>query len=196
VNFTRAVLAATILGLGCNASAELSDVPSGEYGLDKNHGYITFSYSHFGYSNPHIAFNSFDLTLNLDSANPENSTIEVVIDATSVDSHVEAFNGHLNGRNFFDTANHPTISFNSTSFKATGETTFDVVGDLTIKGITQPVTLEATVNKAANHPRRNTPIVGVVATAKILRSGFGLDRVIPNVSDEVTLYISVEMPLK
>lgn len=196
MNYVRGVLAATLLGLACNAVADISDMPSGEYGLDKSHGYITFSYSHFGYSNPHIAFNSFDLTMNLDSADVEKSSVEVVIDATSVDSRVDAFNGHLNGPNFFDTANHPTITFSSTSMKSTGENTYDVVGDLTIKGTTQSVTLETTINNAANHPRRNTPIVGVGATAKISRAAFGMSRAAPNVGDEVTLYISVEMPQK
>lgn len=196
MNYLRGALAATLLGFAGNAIADVSEMPAGEYGLDKNHGYISFTYNHFGYSNPHIAFRSFDLTLNLDSADVEKSTVAVVIDATSVDSRVEVFNGHLNGRNFFDTANHPTITFNSTSFTSTGENTYDVVGDLTIKGITQSATLEATINKAANHPRKNTPIVGVDATAKVSRSAFGMDRGIPNVSDEVTIYISVEMPHK
>jgi len=196
MNYLRGALVALLLGLTGSAIADLADVPSGEYGLDKGHGYISFSYSHFGYSNPHVGFNSFDLTLDLDSADPEKSSVEVVIDATSVDSRVENFNGHLNGGNFFDTANHPTITFKSTAFNSTSEDTFDVVGDLTIKGITQPVTLQATVNKAAEHPRKKTPIVGVDATATVSRSAFGMDRAVPNVSDEVTLYISVEMPLQ
>jgi polyisoprenoid-binding protein YceI len=196
MNYVRGALAATLLGFTCNAIADISDMPSGEYGLDNNHGYITFTYNHWGYSNPHVGFNSFDLTMNLDSADVEKSSIEVVIDATSVDSRVEVFNGHLNGPNFFDTANHPTITFNSTSMTSTGENTYDVVGDLTIKGTTQSVTLEATINKAANHPRRNTPIVGVDAEAKVSRSAFGMDRAAPNVGDEVTILISVEMPQK
>ena len=196
MNYLRGALAATLLGFACNAVADFSGVPSGEYGLDKGHGYITFSYSHFGYSNPHVSFNSFDLTMNLDNADVANSSVEVVIDATSIDSRVEAFNGHLNGPNFFDTANHPTITFNSTSVASTGESTFDIVGDLTIKGITESVTLAATLNKAANHPRRNNPIVGVDAMATVSRAAFGLTRAAPSVGDEVTIYISVEMPLK
>jgi polyisoprenoid-binding protein YceI len=196
MNYVRGALAATLLGFACNAVADMSDMPSGEYGLDKSHGYITFTYSHFGYSNPHVGFNSFDLTLSLDSADVEKSSIEVVIDATSVDSRVEEFNSHLNGPNFFDTANHPTITFKSTSMTSTGENTYDVAGELTIKGITKPFTLDASINKAPPHPINKTPIVGVDATATVMRSEFGMDRVLPNVSDEVEIYISVEMPQK
>ena len=195
MNYLRGALAALLLGFAGSAIADLADVPSGEYGLDKSHGYISFTYSHFGYSNPHVGFKDFDLTLNLDNANPEKSTVEVVIDATSVDSRVDNFNGHLNGPNFFDTAKHPTITFKSTSFTSTGENTFDVDGDLTIKGITQSVTLQTTVNKAAEHPRQKTPIVGVDAKTVVSRSAFDMARAVPNVSDEVTIYISVEMPL-
>ena len=194
MNYVRGALAATLLGFACNAVADISDMPSGEYGLDTSHGYITFSYSHFGYSNPQVGFNTFDLTMNLDSADVEKSSIAVVIDATSIDSRVPEFNGHLNGPNFFDTAKHPTITFNSTSMKSTGESTYDVIGDLTIKGITKSVTLAATINKAANHPRRNTPIVGVDATTTVSRSEFDMARAVPNVSDAVTISISVEMP--
>ena len=196
MNYVRGALAATLLGFACNAAADMSELPSGEYGLDKGHGYITFSYSHFGYSNPHVGFRSFDLTLNLDSADVQKSSVEVVIDATSIDSRVEEFNSHLNGPNFFDTANHPTITFNSTSMTPSGENTYDVVGDLTIKGITQSVTLATTINKAAPHPRSKTLIVGVDASTTVLRSEFGMDRAVPSVSDEVTISISVEMPQK
>lgn len=196
MNYVRGALAATLLGLACNAVADITDMPSGDYGVDKSHGYITFSYSHFGYSNPQVGFTSFDLTMNLDSADVEKSSVAVVIDATSLDSRVPEFNGHLNGPNFFDTANHPTITFDSVSMKSTGENTYDVVGDLTIKGITKSVTLAATINKAANHPRRNTPIVGVDATTTVSRSEFDMARAVPSVSDEVTISISVEMPQK
>ena len=69
-------LAATFLALAVNAQADLSDVPSGEYGLDDHHGYISFTYSHIGFSTPHVGFRNFDANLTLDSENPENSLIE------------------------------------------------------------------------------------------------------------------------
>lgn len=194
MSIARTALAATLLSLAFNASAGLSDVPSGHYGLDKPHGYITFSYSHMGFSNPHVGFKSFTVDLTLDSENPENSTVNVTIDATSIDSRVDNFNGHLNGPNFFDTANHPTITFTSTAIEMTGEDTLNVQGDLTIKGVSKPVTLMTKINKAANHPMRKTPWLGVEAESKVSRSDWGLTRAVPNVGDEVTIWISVELP--
>jgi len=190
----RSALAATLLSLSFNAAAGLSDLPSGNYGLDKSHGYITYSYSHMGYSTPHVGFRSFEVGLTLDSENPENSAVNVTIDATSIDSRVEVFNGHLNGPNFFDTANHPTITFKSTSVEALGEDKFNVTGDLTIKDVTKPVTLDTTINRAENHPMRKTPWIGVSATTKVSRSEWGLTRAVPNVGDEITIHISVELP--
>ena len=192
----RAALATTFLALAGNAQADLSDVPSGEYGLDDHHAYISFTYSHIGYSTPHIGFRNFDANLTLDSENPQNSEIEVVIDTTSIDSRVDEFNGHLRGSNFFDTDNYPQATFKSTSIEGTGEDTFNVTGDLTIKDVTKSVTLEATLNKAAMHPMRKIPAVGFSAETTIMRSDFGLDRAVPAVGDEVTIYITVEMPKK
>ena len=194
MSLARSALAAILLGLALNASAGLSDVPSGNYGLDKSHGYITYTYSHMGYSTPHVGFRSFDVGLVLDNENTANNAIDVTIDATSIDSRVDAFNGHLNGPNFFDTANHPTITFKSTSFEAADEDKFSIAGDLTIKGVTKSVTLDATLVKAANHPMRKTPTIGVTAEAKVSRSEWGLTRAVPNVGDEISIFISVELP--
>ncbi len=192
-NFTRTFGAVALLALPFSASADLIGVPSGKYTLDSYHGYITFTYSHLGFSNPRVGFNRFDTELELDSSNPENSRVEVTIDASSIDSRVAEFNDHLNGGDFFNTAEYPTITFKSTKAEATGEYTFDVTGDLTILGTTKPVTLATTINKAANHPMRNVPTVGVSASTKLMRSEWGLGAYVPAVSDEVELSIEVEL---
>ena len=147
-NVIRSLTAVTALVLSLGAQA---DVPSGAYALDKSHGYITFTYDHLGFSTPHVSFRNFDVALKLDSANIENSKVDVFIDATSVDSRIDVFNGHLNGENFFDTANHPEITFVGTEIKSTGDNSFDITGDLTIKGITNSVILNATIQKADMH---------------------------------------------
>lgn len=190
------LFAVTSLLLASVVRADLSEMPSGSYGLDKSHGYVTFSYNHLGFSTPQVGFRSFDVALELDSANIENSEVVVTIDATSLDSRVEEFNGHLNGENFFDTASFPEISFVSTGIESTGDSTFDLTGNLTLKGNTLPVTLHATLQKADYHPMRKVPTIGVTANTTVSRTAFGMPRGVPAISDEVEIFISVELPQK
>ncbi len=192
----RSLAVTATLALSLSAHAELAEMPSGAYALDKTHGYITFSYNHLGFSTPHVGFRNFDVTLDLDSDDIEKSSVTVLIDATSIDSRVEEFNGHLSGENFFDTANHPEIRFVSTEIKSTGNDTFDIIGDLTIKGTTLPTVLSAKLLKAANHPMRKVPTIGATAQTSVMRSDFGMTRGLPMISDEVTIDISVELPQK
>ncbi len=189
----RPLIVAMFCLTGGTAFAAGFAVPSGAYELENTHGYITFSYDHLGFSTPHVGFNSFDVALNADSEDPSKSTVSVTIDASSIDSRVEEFDKHLIGSDYFDTANHPEITFASTGMVATGENTFDVTGDLTIKGVTKPVTLNATINKAANHPMRGVPTIGLSATGTLSRSEWGLGKYVPAVGDEVTLNITVEL---
>lgn len=191
--FIRSICAAALLNLPFGALADLSEVPSGTYTLDSSHGYITFTYSHLGFSNPRVGFNRFNTKLHLDSSKPENSTVAVTIDASSIDSRVAEFNEHLNGSDFFNTAEYPTITFRSTKVESTGKNTFDVTGDLTILETTKPVTLTTTINKAADHPMLNVPTVGVSASTTLMRSEWGLGAYVPAVSDEVELSIEVEL---
>lgn len=186
-------LAVTTLLLTTSANADFSDVPSGAYDVDKSHGYILFSYTHLGLSNPSVGFNDFEATLDLDTDAPEQSAIDVVIDAASVDSRVPEFDKHLNSAEWLDTETHPQITFKSTSIEALDGERFTVNGDLTIKDITKPVTLTATINAATMHPMRNVPVVGVSATGTVLRSDYGLEKYAPAVTDELQLTIEVEM---
>lgn len=189
------VTAASLLFAWTSAAADLSGVPSGTYQEDDQHAYVIFSYTHLGFSSPKVRFDDFDVALNLDTEDPEASEIDVTIDVSSVDSGVEVFDGHLLGAEYFDLANHPTITFESTDVAKTGDNTYDVTGELTIKGKAVPVTLAATINGAGEHPLKKIPAVGVSATGTILRSDWGLDQYVPAVSDEVILTIEVELLL-
>lgn len=195
-NAVLTALATSSLFFATNARADLSDVPSGDYGLDKTHAYITLTYSHLGFSTPHVGFDSFELNLALDSDTPENSRVEVVIDVTSINSRVEKFDDHLNSADFFDTASFPEATFKSTSIERTGENTYNVTGDLTIMDVTKSIVLATTINKAAVHPMSKVPTVGMSGEATISRSELGLARAVPNVGDTVTIYVTAEMPLK
>ncbi len=172
----------------------LKSVPSGKYDLDKGHAYINFQFSHLGFSNPTLGFRDFDVEMTLDNDNLKNSTLIVTIDVNSIDSRVAKFDKHLVSDDMFDTAKFPTATFIATDFVKTSADTMDITGDLTIKETTLPVTLKAKINKAANHPMRKVPTIGVSASTVIKRSDFGVSYATPHVGDDVTINIEVEMP--
>ena len=173
--------------------AKAIGVPSGTYVLEDTHGYITVSYSHLGFSTPHVGFNDFDVTVELNADEPAKSTLSVSVDPASVDSRVDDFDKHLRGADFFDVENHDAIAFEATAIEMTGASTAKITGDLTMKGITKPVVLDAVLNKAANHPMRNVPTLGLSASGKLMRSEWGLGKYAPAVGDEVSMDITVEM---
>ncbi len=167
--------------------------PSGAYVLENTHGYVTFSYSHMGFSHPQVGFNTFTVDLNLNADDPAKSTVKVNIDAKSIDSRVADFDAHLNSDKWFNTAAHPAITFESTGVMMTSDTTAKITGNLTVKGTTKPVTLDAKLNKAAVHPMRKVAMLGLDASTTLKRSEFGLGEYVPMVGDDVTITISVEL---
>ena len=172
---------------------DLSSIPAGTYAVDPTHAYIDFSYNHLGLSNPTLSFDDFDATLELDPEDPTQSTVSVTIDPASVVAGSDIWKEHLTGPDFFDVAENPEITFESTSVSGGGDGAYKVDGDLTIKGETRPVTLNVTINAAMNHPMSGDPVVGLDASGTLLRSDFGMGKFAPNVSDEVALDITAEM---
>jgi polyisoprenoid-binding protein YceI len=166
--------------------------PSGKYTTDPGHRYITFSYLHGGLSHPQIRWNNWEATLDWDSENPESSSVSVVIDATSIDTGVANFDGHMKGARFFDVANHPQITFVSTGAQRAGEDKGEITGDLAIKGVTKPVTLDVTYNSAALDQRSGRYKIGFSAVVTVKRSEFGMDFGTPYVGDDVVVTISAE----
>ena len=169
-----------------------SAISSGTYVNDDTHTYVTFSYSHMGLSNPVLTFTDVDATVILDASDATKSTLNVDIDPVSISSGVDEFNSHLESEDFFDVKKFTDISFKSTKLTMSSDTTGTVTGDLTIKGITKPVTLDVTLNGAMVHPMKNIDAFGIEATGSVKRSDFGLGAYVPVVSDEVDLAITVE----
>lgn len=165
---------------------------AGEYKTDSEHRYITFSYVHQGYSVPFLRWRTWDATLDWNPENPEASSVDVVIDASSIDSGVDRFDGHLRGERFFDVENHPTITFTSTSLTQIDETTGTMTGDLTVKDITKPVTLDVTFNKGEFEERNKRYKLGFSARGTVKRSDFGVDTFASAASDDVDLLIETE----
>lgn len=192
LSLTSSFLIANALAGAVNA-ADLSKVPSGKYAVDPTHAFINFQYSHLGLSNPNISFDDFTMDLTLDNEDPTNSTVAITIDANSVLAGSPIFKEHLTGDKFFDSANHPEITFNSTGIEAAGGDNYKVTGDLTIKGITKPTTLMVTINNAMMHPMAGKPVIGIGATGELMRSDWGLGLYAPNISDAVSLNITAEL---
>jgi len=161
------------------------------YIIEGTHTMPRFEYSHFGYSTQVSRFDKTSGTIILDRA-AKTGSVDVVIDAKSVSTGYPLFNEHIQGEDFFDTAKYPTITFKSKALKFDGDKLASVDGDLTIKGVTRPVTLTVTSFHCMPHPMRKKDACGANATTRIKRSEFNAGKHAPYVSDEVTLTIPVE----
>ncbi len=181
-------LSAFVLAAGLSLSAFAAPET---FIIDNNHTFPRFEYSHFGFSNQVSRFDKTSGKIVLDRAAKAGS-VDVTIDTTSVDTGVPLLNGHIQGEDFFDTKKFPTITFKSSKLNFKGDMLASVDGNLTIKGITKPVTLEVTSFKCMPHPMAKKEACGANAFTKIKRTEFNAGKYAPNVSDDVTLTIAVE----
>ncbi len=143
----------------------------GTYDIDPSHTELGFAVRHMAVSKVRGRFSTFSGTLVL-AEDPADSKASVTIDATSVDTRDENRDGHLKTNDFFDVENHPTWTFESTSIKPDGAD-FKVDGDLTIRGVTKPVTLDVTLEGVVKDPYGNHR-VGFSASTTINREDFGV----------------------
>lgn len=162
------------------------------YTLDPNHTYVLFSWSHLGFSHPTGQFGKTQGTLIYDAADPAKSSVRVTIPVASIDTHVPALDTDLLGTGFLDAAKYPDITFESNKVTPAGKGRFKIDGNLTVHGVTRPVTLDVTLNKAGLYPMINAPALGFAATAAFKRSDFGVGGGVPMVGDELTVRISAE----
>jgi polyisoprenoid-binding protein YceI len=161
------------------------------YVLDPNHTAPRFEYSHFGYSTQQSRFDKTSGKITLDRA-AKTGSVDVTIDTTSVNTGVSVFNGHLQGADFFDTKQFPTITYKSTKMNFEGDKPVSVDGNLTIKGVTKPVRLELSSFQCMDHPMLKKEACGANATATIKRTEFNNGKYAPYVGDDVKLTIAVE----
>ena len=161
------------------------------YVVDGTHTFPSFSYTHLGFSTQQSRFDKTTGKITIDRA-AKTGSLDVSIDAKSVNTGVEVFNGHLKGEDYFNVEKFPVITFKSSNFKFDGDKPATINGDLTIKGITKPVTLAVTSFNCAPHPFTKKEVCGANASTRIKRSEFNAGKNAPAVSDEVTLYIAVE----
>lgn len=162
-----------------------------DYAFDTAHTQVFFTLNHMGFSNSTGQFTEFDGGFTFDAKDFSKSSVEVSIDIASLDlSNHEKWRGHVIGEDFFDAEAHPKMTFKSTAVKKTGDDTFAVTGDLTIKGVTKPTVLNVKFNKAGEAFGKEK--AGFSATTTIDRTEFGVDAYAPAVGAEVEIRIEVE----
>ena len=141
--------------------------------IDPTHSTVGFSVKHLMISTVRGRFSDFAANLTLDEATPANSSLDVTIQSASIDTRVEQRDNHLRSPDFFDSATHPTLTFRSTKVEGDIGGTFTVSGDLTIRGVSRPVTLSATYEGAGNDPWGNERRA-FSASGTFNREAFGL----------------------
>jgi polyisoprenoid-binding protein YceI len=179
------VLAALLLAPGLALAAPLT------YTIDAGHTHPGFAISHFGFSTFRGRFDKTAGTLTLD-LDKKSGSADVSIDVASISTGVAKLDEHLKSPEFFDVAKYPAITFKARELKFDGDKLASASGDLTIHGVTKPVTLQAKNFKCGAHPMKKVPACGADLTGTIKRSEFGVSTYSPNVGEDVALEIQVE----
>ena len=173
---------------------EVSAAPAGNYRLDPTHASVTWSLSHAGLSNYTARFDDISGALNFRPEAPANSSVDIRIDPKSVSTGLPKFDEEIaTSGNYFDANSFPEIRFVSTNIKLTGEATGLITGDLTLKGVTKPVTLDVIFNGAGKSFGNPGKTLGFSATTTFLRSDYNMGHLVSfGIGDEVNLRIETE----
>lgn len=196
---TAMISAALLSALCLSASAVLAD----SYTFDKDHTKIVFVYNHLGMSNQYGRFDGFDGEVEFNAEKMNTGRANVSIDVASIDTDVPKLDEHLRSEEFFDATKHPKITFKSTEVRQTGAKALQIVGDLTIKGKTRPVVLDATFNYIGEHPLAKfikayagVQYASFSAKTRIRRSEFDVGLYAPLTSDTIDIIIETELRKK
>jgi polyisoprenoid-binding protein YceI len=154
------------------ATTALTDL-TGQYTLDATHTRIGFVARHAMVTKVRGSFNEFEGAANVDGADPSLSSVSVTIKATSIDTRNEQRDEHLRSNDFLDMEQFPEITFVSTAVRQLDDSTFQVTGDLTVKGVTKPVTIDFDYEGAAKDPFGNQRI-GFDGSVTISRKDYGI----------------------
>lgn len=180
------------LGLSVAIASSVALAAPVDYKIDPTHTATVFSWNHFGFSTPSANFTDIQGTIKVDNAKPSNSSVEVTIPLSSVNTNVVALDKEFQEEAWFNAAKYPNITFKSTKVETKDKKHFKITGNLTIKGVTKPVVLDAVLNKQGEHPMAKVPAIGFNATTSFNRSAFGIGNYVPNVGDKITVNITTE----
>ena len=184
-------LTALVTGLLLSGAAHAEAPQSGKYTLETSHAEVIFSLSHFGFSNYFGQLPGATGSLTLDGANPAGSQVDISVPVSSVMTASTKLNEELVSKDWLDAGAYPTMTFHSTRIVMTSGTTADIVGDLSLHGVTKPMTLKATFKKGAVFAMNQKYMVGFDAIGHIKRSDWGVDKYSKmGLGDDVDLMIS------
>jgi polyisoprenoid-binding protein YceI len=180
----------TALILAAAAASSALAAPE-TYVLEPNHSFPRFSYNHLGYS---MQLSRFDKTTGqvvFDKA-AKTGSVDITIDTKSVSTGSELFNEHIQAEDFLDTAKYPTATFKSTKVNFDGDKPATIDGNLTLKGVTKPVTLTVSSFQKMPHPMVKKDAIGANAWTVVKRTDFNMGKNAPYVGDEVRIDVAIE----
>jgi polyisoprenoid-binding protein YceI len=181
----------SVLALGAGSVQSVSAQPV-TYQVDPVHSFVLFRVKHMNTAYAYGRFNSFSGTIVVNEQDPSKSSVEFEIDANSIDTGNSQRDDHLRSPDFFNVRQYPKITFKSTSIRRINANTFEVKGNLTIRGTTRPLTVRVTYVGKGRNPR-GQEIIGFETTFTIKRSEFGVSYGLNGgLSDEVRVTIAVE----
>ena len=166
---------------------------AGSWRIDPNHSAAQFSVRHLGVSTVRGAFMKVSGSASYDPADPSKNSVDVTIDASSVDTRVQMRDNDLRSPNFLDVQKYPTITFKSKQSKSAGAGKLEILGDLTIHGITKEVTLDVDGPSAPIKDPWGNQRIGASASTKINRKDFGINGASGAVGDEISITIDTEL---
>ncbi len=192
--FTAALLSVLALSSAAFAQAAANNAPAsvqeGAYTVEPNHTRVLFAVSHMGFTTWYGEFTNVSGTLNLSPKSVANSTFEIHIPTNTVSTSNAKLDGELKDAQWLDAAKFPEIVFKAKQIERTGDKTAKVTGELTLHGVTKPVTLDVTFNGAGTNPLDKKYTVGFEASGAIKRSDFGVKTYVPLIGDDVKIIIS------
>lgn len=169
-----------------------STIAQTKWEVDKTHSSVDFSITHLLISEVSGNFKNFKVTAIADD-DFKNPTFEATIDPSSINTNNEMRDNHLKANDFFDAKNHKKISFTSTSFKQIDDKKFELMGNITVKGITKPITFSGKLNGIVKDPRSGKLKAGLKLTTELNREMFNIGKGMNSISDEVEVTIRLEM---
>lgn len=178
---------ASLPALAQVATHNPAEVQAGNFAVDPNHSQVGFTLSHMGFSNFTGRLSGVTGTLTLAGGDHSASKLSVSVPASSFSTPVEKLDGELKSADWFDAAKFPAITFTSTKVTSTGADSATIEGELTLHGVTKPVTLKAHFVGAGANPMNKKYTVGFDATGTVKRSEFGVTKYVPLIGDEVEL---------